>query len=91
MSLEKMPMITWLQTNRHVLKSGKAIANVDHHTVPTGLVKARRFLEDKYLEDIESVSDSRYFSLKGSVAIVSEKATVLIICKLPFVSCLEKW
>ena len=64
-SLEKMPMFTRLQMNRHVLKSGKAIANVDHHTVPTGLVKARRFLEDEYLEDIECVSDSRHFFFKG--------------------------
>ena len=60
-----MPMFTWLQMNRHVLKSGKAIANVDHHTVPTGLVKARRFLDDDYLEDIEYASDSRYFFFKA--------------------------
>ena len=63
-SLEKMPMFTRLQMSRHVLKSGKAIANVDHHTVPTGLIKARRFLDDEYLEEIECVSDSRYFFFK---------------------------
>lgn len=40
-SLEKMPMFTQLQKNCHVLKSGKAIANLDHHTIPMGLVKAR--------------------------------------------------
>ena len=54
--LEKMPMFTRIQMNRHI-KSGKAIANVDHHTVRTELVKARRFL-DEYLEDIKCVSDS---------------------------------
>ena len=38
---------------------------MEHHTVPTGLVKARRFLDDEYLEDIECASDSRYFFFKG--------------------------
>ena len=38
---------------------------VDHHTVPTRLIKARRFLDDEYLEDIECVSDSRYFFFKA--------------------------
>ena len=51
--------------NHHVLKSGKTIGNIDHHTVPTGLVKARRFLDDEYLEDIECASDSKYFFFKG--------------------------
>ena len=51
--------------NRHILKSGKVIANVEHHTVPTGLVKARRFLDDEYLDDIECASNSRYFVFKG--------------------------
>ena len=60
-----MPMFTRLQMNHHVLKSGKAIGNVDHHTVPTGLVKARRFLDDEYLENIECTRDSKYFFFKG--------------------------
>ncbi|KAL9967600.1 hypothetical protein ACROYT_G025862 [Oculina patagonica] len=64
-SLEKMPMFTRLQMNHHVLKTGKAIGNVDHHTVPTGLVKAMRFLDDEYLEDIECASNSKYFFFKG--------------------------
>ncbi|CAH3108012.1 unnamed protein product [Pocillopora meandrina] len=64
-SLEKMTMFTRLQMNRHILKSGKAITNVEHHTVLTRLVKARCFLDDKYLEDIECASDSRYFFFKG--------------------------
>ena len=54
-------MFTRLQMNHHVLKSGKTIGNIDHHTVPTGLVKGRRFLDDEYLEDIECTSDSKYF------------------------------
>ena len=49
-------MFTRLQMNYHVLKSGKTIGNIDHHTVPGGLVKARRFLHDEYLKDIEYTS-----------------------------------
>ena len=60
-----MPMFTRLQMNRHVLKSGQTIAIVDHHPIPTGLFKARRYLDNEYLEDIECVSDSRYFFFKA--------------------------
>ena len=56
-SLERMPMFTRVEMNSFVMKSGKAIANKDHHTVPTGLIKARRFLDDKYLEEIECASN----------------------------------
>ena len=73
-SLEKIPMFTRLQMNHHVLKSGKTIGNIDHHTVPTGLVKARRFVDDEYLEDIECTSSS-----KESAVIVFEKMTPHII------------
>lgn len=47
---------TWKGAYVHaapILKSGKAIANVEHHTFPTALVKARRLLDDEYLEDID--------------------------------------
>ena len=64
-SLEKMPMFMRVEMNGFVMKSGKAIANTDHHTVPTGLVKARRFLDDEYLEDIECASNSKHFFFKG--------------------------
>ena len=51
--------------NSFVIKSGKAIANKDHHTVPMGLIKARRFLDDEYLEEIECASNSKLFFFKG--------------------------
>jgi len=60
-SLEKMPMFTRADMNRHIMNSGKSFANKDHHSVPTGLRKAKRFLDDEYLEDIECASDQRYF------------------------------
>ena len=90
-SLEKMPMFTRLQMNRHILKSGKAIANVEHHTVPTGLVKARRFLDDEYLEDIECASDSRYFFFKGKCCHSFRKSDPPHNLKIAHVSCQEKW
>lgn len=65
-SLEKMPMFTRVEMNSFVMKSGKAIANKDHHTVPTGLIKARRFLDDEYLEEIECASNSKHFFFKGN-------------------------
>ena len=48
-----------------VIKSGKPIANKDHHTVPTGLIKASRFLDEEYLEEIECASNSKNFFFKG--------------------------
>ena len=64
-SLEKMPMFTRVEMNSFVIKSGKAMANKDHHIVSTGLIKARRFLDDEYLEEIECASDSKHFFFKG--------------------------
>ena len=64
-SLEKMPMFTRLEMNRHITKSGKSIADKENHTVPTALIKAKRFLDDEYLEDIQCASDQRYSSVKS--------------------------
>ena len=60
-SLEKMSMFTRVEMNRHILNSGKSIADKDHHMVPTSLLKAKRFLDDEYLEEIQCTSDQRYF------------------------------
>ena len=62
-SLEKMLMFTRVEIV--VMKSGKASANKDHHTVLTSLIKARRFLDDEYLKEIECASDSKHFFFKG--------------------------
>ena len=64
-SLEKMSMFTRVEMNSFVMKSGKAMANKDHYTVPTGLIKARCFLDDEYLEEIECASNSKHFFFKG--------------------------
>jgi len=64
-SLEKMPMFARLEMNRHIMKSGKSIADKEHNTVPTALIKAKRFLDDEYHEDIRCASDQRYFFVKS--------------------------
>ena len=63
----------------HVFKSGKVIANIDHHTVPTGLVKARRFLDDEYVKRLNVPAIQTFSSLKENVVIVLEKVTPHII------------
>ena len=60
-SLEKMPLFTRAEMNSHIIKSGKRIGNKDHHSVPTGLRKAKTFLVDEYLQEIQATSDQRYF------------------------------
>ena len=65
-SLEKMPMFTRAEMNSHVEKSGKTIGNQAHHSVPTGMRKAKTFLDDEYLHDIEATSDHRYFYFRAT-------------------------
>ena len=60
-SLEKMPMFTWAEMNEHIARSGKSISNIQHHSVPTSLRKAKTFLEDEYLREITAASDDRCF------------------------------
>ena len=51
--------------NQHVANSGKRVTNAEHHSIPTNLKKAKTFLKDKYLKEIEANSDQRYFYLKA--------------------------
>lgn len=60
-SLEKMPMFTRAEMNEHIARSGKSISNIQHHSVPTSLRKAKTFLEDEYLREITAASDDRCF------------------------------
>ena len=48
--------------DRHISSSGKKHENsTDNHTLPTGLRKAKAFLADEYLHEIETHHDHRYF------------------------------
>ena len=60
-SLERMPSFTRAEMNQNIANSGKRMANAEHHSIPTNLRKARTFLNDEYLKDIEANSDQRYF------------------------------
>ena len=64
-SLERMPCFTRAEMNQHVANSGKRVANAEHHSIPTTLKKAKTFLKDEYLKEIEANSDQRYFYLKA--------------------------
>lgn len=63
-SLERMPSFTRAEMNQHIVNSGKRVANAEHHSIPTNLRKAKTFLNDEYLKDIEANSDQRYFYLR---------------------------
>ena len=64
-SLERMPCFTRAEMNQHVANSGKRVANAEHHSIPTNLKKAKTFLKDEYLKEIEANSDQRYFYFKA--------------------------
>ena len=60
-SLEKMPMFTRAEMNEHIARSGKNISDIQNHSVPTSLRKAKTFLEDEYLREINAASDDCCF------------------------------
>ena len=64
-SLERIPPFTRAEMNQHIESSGKRVGNADHHSIPTNLRKAKTFLKDEYLKDIEANSDQRYFYLRS--------------------------
>lgn len=41
--------------------SGKKYRNIGHHSLPSGLNKAKAFPEDEYLHEIQTHCDQRYF------------------------------
>jgi hypothetical protein len=60
--LERMPMFSKAEMNIHVSKTGKKLDPKKHgHSVPTSLRKAKSFLNDEYLQDIKTASDSNFF------------------------------
>lgn len=61
-SLQKSPLFTRAEMDRHIANSGKKHQNsADNHTLPTGLRKAKAFLADEYLHEIQTHHDQRYF------------------------------
>ena len=64
-SLERMPSFTRAEMNQHILNSGKKVASIQHHSIPTNFKKAKTFLTDQYLKDIEATSDQRHFYFRA--------------------------
>ena len=63
-NLEKLPLFTKAEMKKHVENSGKRVGSVEHHSVPTSLKRAKTFLQDEYLKDIEANDDENYFYFK---------------------------
>ena len=64
-SLERMPSFTRAEVNQHITNSGKKVASIRHHSIPTNLKKAQTFLTEQYLKDIEATSDQRHFYFRA--------------------------
>lgn len=47
--------------DKHVAKSRNSISGEKHHSLPTGLRKAKTFLKDEYLHEIQTDDDQCYF------------------------------
>jgi len=59
-----MPLFTKAEMKEHVENSGKRIGNAEHHSVPTSLKRAKTFLQDEYLKEIETADDQDHFYFK---------------------------
>ena len=68
-SLERMPSFTRAEMNQHITNSGKKVASIQHHSIPTNLKKAKTFLTGQYLKDIEATSGQRHFYLPSSLCL----------------------
>ena len=58
-SLSKSPMFTRAEIEKHVKDSGKKYRSGEHHSLPTGLQKAKAFLADEYLHEIQTRVESQ--------------------------------
>ena len=64
-SLERMPSFARAEMNQHITNSGKKVASIKHHSIPTNLKKAKTFLTGQYLKDIEATSGQRHFYFRA--------------------------
>ena len=58
-------MFTKAEMSEHISRSGKTIAGIEHHSVPTSIRKAKTFLDDEYLHEIMATSDDKYFYFRS--------------------------
>lgn len=81
-SIENKLMFTQTELNRDIIRPRKNIGNKDHHSVPTTLHKAKTFIEDENLHEIQGTGDQQCFYFKPSVVTASEKNDPLNQLKL---------
>lgn len=60
-AVAKSPLFTCTEMDRHIANSGKKHQHSEYHSLPTGLRKAKAFLADEYLHEIQTHQDQRYF------------------------------
>lgn len=60
MQLTKNPFFAHARIDNHNTSSGKK-QNSKHHLLPTGLHKAKAFLENEHSHDIQTAHDQSYF------------------------------
>ena len=64
--LDKSPFFMHAQIDSHIASSGKK-QNSEHHSLPRRLRKAKAFLEDEYLCNIQTAHDQMVFLLPCKV------------------------
>ena len=60
-SLKNAPHFARVEMDKDVARSGKNVGAGMHHSLPTGLAKAKTCLQDLYLHDIQMNYDQHYF------------------------------
>ena len=64
-ALAKSSLFTCAEMDRHIANSGKKHQNSEYQLLPTGLRKAKAFLADEYLHEIQTRQDQSYFYYRG--------------------------
>ena len=59
-SLERAPHFIRVEMDKHVTRSGKNMGAGVHLSLPTGLAKAKTYLQDDNLHDIQTNYDQHY-------------------------------
>ena len=61
-----MPSFARAEMNQQITKnSGKKVASIQHHSIPTNLKKAKTFLTGQYLKDKEATSGQGHFYFRA--------------------------
>jgi hypothetical protein len=60
-SLSKAPFFSRVEIDKHIKESGKNVGGGSYHTLPTGLMRAKAYLQDEYLHGIQTTYDQRYY------------------------------